>query len=80
MIRTKQHGVTHSGLSQFVNIAVTWSPQPGIKFTCVIIDARTSWNRVDVLIQPMAGEGQVWVSAASVKGMHPDSCKMLESL
>lgn len=80
MIRTKQHSVTHAGLSQLVDVAVTWSPQPGIMFTCIIIDARTAWNRIDVLIEPIDGEGQVWVSAASVQGISPQGQEMIASL
>ena len=35
---------------------------------CVrIIDGRTAYGRQDVLVEPLSGEGSVWVSAERVK-------------
>lgn len=41
----------------------------GMKFPVRILDARKVWGRVDVLVEPVGGEGSKWVekSAISVK-------------
>ncbi len=32
-----------------------------------ILDARSAYGRIDVLVEPESGEGQAWVSADRVK-------------
>lgn len=32
----------------------------------VVADVRKSWNRIDLLITPIAGSGQTWVASTSV--------------
>lgn len=34
-----------------------------ISVDCVVLDAREVWGRRDVLVHPVSGEGQQWVSA-----------------
>lgn len=80
MLKTKQHGVTAAGLSQLIGHSMMWSPQSGITFTCRIIDARVSWNRIDVLLEPTEGEGCVWVSAANVRGITDGGQKLLATI
>lgn len=36
-----------------------------------VIDARTHWGRVDVLVTPVGGTGEAWVSAERLKPQTP---------
>lgn len=38
-----------------------------IKFSIRILDARISYSRVDLLVTPVTGTGQTWVSAERVQ-------------
>ena len=33
----------------------------GLKWPVIVLDTRASFGRVDFLIQPVGGEGQIWV-------------------
>lgn len=35
-----------------------------------VLDARTVWNRLDLLIAPTDGVNNIWVSAGSVRDLH----------
>jgi hypothetical protein len=39
----------------------------GVAVAVEILDARQVFNREDVLIRPVAGHGEVWVSASSIR-------------
>lgn len=36
-----------------------------------VLDARTMYGRIDILIQPVSGAGQQWVSADSCETVKP---------
>lgn len=42
---------------------VTWSPVKGISVNAIVHDVRTVWGRVDYLLTPVSGRGQVWVDS-----------------
>lgn len=61
---------THSTLHAYVGKRGLWSPPSTsngrICFVVEIIDARPRFGDVDLLIRPVAGQGQKWVSLSAV--------------
>ena len=51
-------------------ITITMHSQ-SFKAPVEIIDARTAFGRVDVLVKPTGGEGQAWVDANRVEVLRP---------
>ena len=39
----------------------------GLLVTVTVLDARIAYNRVDYLVEPAMGSGQVWVSSSRVR-------------
>ena len=60
-------------LSTLIGKLADWSPAAGISFRVEVRDSRTAWDRVDVLIVPVDGNGAKWVSLSSVKELPPDT-------
>ena len=40
---------------------------PGVTFKVTILDGRAAYGRLDVLVTPLDGEGEAWVSAERVR-------------
>lgn len=52
----------HPHLGRLVYLTVN-----GIDFVCVIVDAKRAYGRDCYQLEPVAGEGQTWVNARSVR-------------
>ena len=63
--------MTASELAKLVGMTATVPVRRGMMGTVEIevriIDARDSYGRTDLLIRPVAGDGEAWVSADRVK-------------
>ena len=68
----QRRGVGAASLSRLIGQQADWKPAEGITFRCEIRDARTVWNRVDVLLVPLSGHGARWVSLESVREVPPE--------
>lgn len=41
---------------------------------CTVVDVRKVWNRVDLLVRPVAGHGEQWVSMDRVERTNSGVC------
>lgn len=62
---------TNAGVcSRLAGQAGKWEPTPGILVDVIVLDARSSFGRLDVLISPLiGGEGKAWTWAKTVHGL-----------
>ena len=58
--------MTTSELSQFIGQEGRYKTG-SMTVNVRIIDTRKHWDRIDCLIQPVAGEGQQWVALTSLQ-------------
>lgn len=60
--RTKGKAVIHAKqMSRAIGQTVLYRAN-GLAFEVTVLDVRTVWSRVDLLVQPVAGTGEKWVS------------------
>lgn len=57
---------THAEMARYVGQSGLYIVD-GLQIEVSITDARTIWNRTDLLISPKMGAGHKWVSMDSVK-------------
>lgn len=53
-----------SAIGKYGHMKIGDSP---LTFEIEILDVRKCWDRVDYLIRPLAGAGESWVSARTIK-------------
>lgn len=58
--------MTVQQLMQHVGTRVLFREQSGLLFEVTVKDARPSYGRVNLLIEPVAGSGERWVAESSI--------------
>lgn len=61
--------MTSNTLKENVGKTVLWTPTafPNCSWQAMVKDAKTTFGRTDLLITPVSGQGEQWVSAESCK-------------
>jgi hypothetical protein len=64
-------------MSARIGQLMLWAPKPipGFGVSVTITDVKTSYGNTRYEIQPVAGEGRLWVDAASVRPAQPEGAE-----
>ena len=54
--------------AELIGKRVSVAVEQTLRVDCTILDSRTAFNRHDVLIEPVSGSGNQWVSASRIIG------------
>jgi hypothetical protein len=64
--------MTARELAALIGTHVYLEPSPGLRFECVVVNAKTSYGVRKVEIAPIAGHGRAWVNLASTRPTQPE--------
>lgn len=64
--------MTTKTLSEYIGQTLLWDSGRKMHFNVRVLDARQMYGRTDLLIAPVSGEGEQWVSAESCKASMKD--------
>ncbi len=62
----------HPYLGKLVYLSVN-----GIRFCCIVADAKRAYGRDLYQLEPVAGEGTIWVNAARVRPVPDDEARRI---
>ena len=54
--------MTGRELAALIGSTGSYQPTRGLSFAVRVLDARTRFGNVDVLVQPVAGSGEQWIT------------------
>lgn len=59
--------MTSKDLTQYIGQKLEWQASTKVTVSVKILDARETFGRTDLLITPVSGQGEQWVSSESCK-------------